>query len=94
MGSANPKRSPAPVRICCSGCHRTIAWTDGMQPLRNKVYCSRWCLEEPPAPPTAERTDQWDVLYHHGYKQVAISKLYGVAHSQVYVALDKLEVAC
>ena len=89
MGSANPKRSPVPVPIRCYGCHRTCAWTDGLQPLRNRAYCSRWCMNEPAITQTEERSDQWELLNLHGYKPVAIAKLYAVAHSQVYNALDR-----
>jgi hypothetical protein len=87
MGSANPKRSPEPIRIRCSGCRRAFAWTDGFTPLRNKIYCSEWCMSESAVTLTEERTDQWRLMRSHGWKPVAISKVYGVAHSQVYVAL-------
>lgn len=89
MGSANPKRSPVPVNIRCSSCRRIMAWTDGTQPLRNKIYCSEWCMLEPVATPTEARSDQWRALSMTGWKPVAISKIYEVAHSQVYGVLDK-----
>lgn len=89
MGTANPKRSAEPVPIRCSGCRKTVAWTDAMQSLRNKMFCSVWCMEETPVTPTEERTDQWRMLYATGVSPVAIAKQYGTAHSQVYVALRK-----
>jgi hypothetical protein len=89
MGSANPKRAPKPVAVRCSGCRKAIAWTDGLVPLRNKVFCSRWCMDEPIATPTEARTDQWRVLSTAGWKPVAIGHLYDVAHSQVYGSLGR-----
>lgn len=89
MGTANPKRAPEPVPVRCSGCRRTVAWTDSTQSLRNKMFCSLWCASETPATPTEDRTDQWRFLNASGISPVSIGKLYGVAHSQVYTALKK-----
>jgi len=77
------------VALRCAGCRRTIAWTDVEQGLRNKMYCSVWCMDEPAVAPTEERTDQWRILVSRGRSPVAIAKQYGVAHSQVYTALRK-----
>ena len=90
MGSANPKRADAPVPIRCASCRRRIAWTDALQHLRNKVYCSDWCMKELAATETSERSEQWEMLHYHGHSRVAIARLYGVAHSQVYTALDRI----
>jgi hypothetical protein len=41
-------------------------------------------MEEPVATPTESRTDEWRVLNKVGHlSPVSISKVYGVAHSQV-----------
>ena len=90
MGTSNPKRSPQPTRVRCSGCNRTIAWTDGLLPLRNKVFCSLWCAAEPAVTKNSPVIDQWDFLKRAGFSPVAIAKRYGVAHSQVYNCLDRL----
>lgn len=90
MGAANPVRSEEPVAVRCAGCRKIIAWTDGVGSLRNSLYCSKWCMDEPDVYPTEERVDQWRTLSRAGMSPVAISKIYGVAHSQVYVALGKM----
>lgn len=90
MGSAKPVRSEEPVPIRCAGCRKTIAWTDGISALRNRLYCSHWCMQEPEVYPTEERVDQWRMLYRSGMSPVAIANLYGVAHSQVYVAIGRM----
>lgn len=87
MGTKNPKRLDEPVRIRCASCRKTVSWTDASQPLRNKMYCSLWCMDEAPATPTEERTDQWRLLVSKGFSPVAVAKVYDVAHSQVYTAL-------
>jgi hypothetical protein len=47
-------------------------------------------MDEPVATPTESRTDEWRVLNKVGHlSPVAISKVYGVAHSQVYGALGR-----
>jgi hypothetical protein len=46
-------------------------------------------MDEVPATPTEERTDQWRLLASKGISPVSIAKVYGVAHSQVYTALKK-----
>jgi hypothetical protein len=89
MGTATPKRAPEPVPVRCAGCRKTLAWTDAEQSLRNKMYCSLWCMEEPAVTPTEDRTDQWRILVASGMSPVAVSKIYGVAHSQVYTAIKK-----
>lgn len=90
MGTSRPNLAPEPVPIRCASCRRTIGWTDGKVPLRNKVYCTSWCMDEPIATPTETRTDEWRVLKTVGHMSpVAISKIYDVAHSQVYSALDR-----
>jgi hypothetical protein len=90
VGTAKPNRAPQPLGVRCASCRRTIGWTDGLVALRNKVYCSSWCMDEPVATPTESRTDEWRVLNKVGHlSPVAISKVYGVAHSQVYGALGR-----
>lgn len=89
MGAINQKKAPEPMPVRCASCRKTIAWTDTVQSLRNKMYCSHWCLEEPQATPTEERTDQWRMLFNAGFSPVSIGKIYDVAHSQVYIALKK-----
>lgn len=47
-------------------------------------------MNEPVATPTETRTDEWRVLSKLGHlTPVAISRVYGVAHSQVYGALGR-----
>lgn len=89
MGTANPRRTEEPVPVRCAGCRRILAWTDAVHPMRNKLYCTHWCMEEAAANPTEERLDQWRVLVNSGFSPVTIGKMYGVAHSQVYTALKK-----
>ena len=90
MGTSTPIRSDKPVAVRCSGCRRTTGWTDGTAALRNRVYCSLWCMAEGDIVPTQERLDQWKLLSGVGMSPVAIARKYGVAHSQVYVALGKM----
>ena len=89
MGTANPRRTEEPVPVRCAGCRRIVAWTDSVYPMRNKLFCTHWCTEEPAANPTEERLDQWRVLNSSGMSPVKVARLYGVAHSQVYTALKK-----
>lgn len=89
MGTSTPKRTDEPVPVRCASCRRTVAWTDALQSLRNKMYCSQWCMDETPATPTEDRTDQWRMLLSSGFSPVSIGKIYGVAHSQVYIALKR-----
>ena len=76
-----------PVR--CASCRRTLAVTTGEVALRNKVYCNEWCMDEPPATIFEARNDQWKAMAAAGWSKVYISQKYGVAHSQVYKAVDR-----
>ena len=76
--------------VRCASCRRTLAFTPATEALRNKVYCSSWCMDEPPATQYEARNDQWKALNEHGLTPVAISKIYGVPHSQVYKAIARL----
>ena len=77
--------------VLCASCGRRIAWATSQEPLRTQVTCSQWCLMELPVTPTEARTDQWAALHKAGgWSPVAIAKLYGVPHSQVYKALDRI----
>lgn len=76
-----------PIR--CSSCRRTVAITDAPVALRNKIYCSEWCAEEPLVTPFEARTDMWKVMISHGMSPVYVSKQYDVPHSQVYKAVAR-----
>lgn len=77
-------------RVRCASCKRTLAISAADIPLRTKVYCDEWCLDEPPASPTEARTDEWRWLTTlYGLSPVRVSKDYGVAHSQVYKAIAR-----
>lgn len=77
-------------RVRCASCKRTLAVSAADIPLRTKVYCDEWCLNEPPASPTEARTDEWRWLTTlYGLSPVRVSKDYGVAHSQVYKAIAR-----
>jgi hypothetical protein len=75
--------------VRCASCHRTIAVAAGEQPLRNKVYCSEWCLHEPAAAPNEARNDMWRAMVEHGISPVKIGKVYNVPHSQVYKSVAR-----
>lgn len=76
--------------IRCRSCGRRIGWSIVDHALRTSVTCSQWCAEEIAATPTEDRTDQWIALnWAAGLSPLSIGRLYGVAHSQVYKALDR-----
>lgn len=81
--------------VLCASCGRRLAWAASEVPLRTQVTCSQWCLRELHVTPTEERTDQWAALHQAaGMSPVAVGKIYGVAHSQVYKALDRIGARC
>lgn len=71
-------------RVRCASCHRTVAYTLSESPLRNKIYCSEWCIAEPAVAPNEPRNDMWQAMVEHGLSPVKVGKVYGVPHSQVY----------
>lgn len=75
--------------IRCGSCRRKVAVASGVEPLRNKVYCDEWCVQEVPATPLEERNDGWRWLHATGWSPVAIARAEGVAHSLVYRTLAK-----
>lgn len=77
------------TKVRCASCHRTIAITTGDSPLRNKVYCNEWCMDEPPVAPNEARNDMWKAMVEHGVSPVKIGKLYDAPHSQVYKSVAR-----
>lgn len=69
----------------CGSCLRTIGVSNKPAPLRNKVYCSEWCMDEAPVQKDfEERNDMWRTLYASGVKPVRIAHMYNVDHALVY----------
>lgn len=77
------------TRVRCASCRRTIAYTTSANPLRNKIFCSEWCLDEPAVAPNESRNDMWNAMVDHGVSPVKVGKLYGVPHSQVYKSVAR-----
>ena len=76
-------------RVRCASCRRTVAYSDGEVALRNKVYCSEWCVNEIPTTVFEARNDQWKAMVANGWSEVFVAKKYDVAHSQVYKAVAR-----
>lgn len=77
--------------VFCASCGRRVAWASSDAALRTQILCSTWCDNEMHATPTEERTDLWAALHRAAsMSPVAVGKLFGVPHSQVYKALDRI----
>ena len=76
--------------VYCSGCHRKIGTCFDKYPNRYKVFCDDRCAFEPAVTSEAERNDAWQFLSFRGTKPVAIAKMFGSPHGQVYRTLDRL----
>ncbi|MHA7862063.1 hypothetical protein ACX1DX_11910 [Tessaracoccus sp. Y36] len=80
------------LAVRCSSCRRAVAWAAKPVILRNEVFCSDWCRDEPPATTMVDRNDQWVFLTTYGGKKpLQVANLYGVAHSLVYRTLSRLK---
>lgn len=78
------------LAVRCASCRRAVAWSVKPAQIRNAVFCSDWCLQEPPATPMSARNDMWQALVSAGVTPARLARLYGVAHSLVYRTLDRL----
>lgn len=79
------------LAVRCAGCRRAVAWAAKPAVVRNEVFCTTWCRDEPPATPMAARNDQWQILnLVAGVRPLPIAQRYGVAHSLVYRTLARL----
>lgn len=86
-----PSSRDAGLAVRCASCRRAVAWSVKPTGIRNEVFCSDWCLNEPPATAQEERNDQWDFLTAYGgWRPLQVSKYYGIAHSLVYRTLTRL----
>lgn len=78
--------------VRCASCRRRVAVTDKSTALRNKVYCSKWCLDEPAATEFEERNDIWRLMAANGVKPVRIARLFGADHALVYRVIGKTSI--
>ncbi len=79
------------LAVRCASCRRAVAWSAKPAVIRNEIFCSDWCRDEPPTTTMAARNDEWVILNKlGGVTPVAISRRYGVAHSLVYRTLKRL----
>lgn len=77
--------------VRCSSCGRRLAITGGASALRNRVFCGNWCARELGVTPTEVRTDCLAALHQVlGLSPLESGRPFGLAHSQVYVALDRI----
>lgn len=77
--------------VRCSSCGRRVGMSPGVSPLRNRVYCDSWCADEQEVTPTECRTDYLAALHHvKGMSPGQAGKVFGLAHAQVYGALDRI----
>lgn len=83
------QRLRTPVR--CGSCKRAFGWSERPGALRNAIFCSEWCADEPPVDLKPERNDQWLLLALAGGRTaLEIARLYDVPHPAVYKALGRL----
>ena len=75
--------------VRCSGCRQRIGYAEYEKSLRNAVFCSEWCMQQPAVTDQEARNDLWKALVFQGMSPHRISKLWGVAHSLVYRSVER-----
>ena len=78
-----------PVVVRCSGCRQRLGYAEYDKSLRNAVFCSEWCLNQPAITDQEARNEFWKGLAFQGMSPYRISKVYNVAHSLVYRSVGR-----
>lgn len=76
-------------RVRCTSCRKTVAYSAKATALRNEVFCSDWCANEPVVGPQEVRNDLWRLLVANGRSPASIARQWSVAHSLVYKTLRR-----
>lgn len=77
------------MTVRCSSCECRLGFTPAKGPLRNAVYCSALCAEEPPRVKHEIRNAEWEMLASMGIPVLEIARRYDMAHTGVYLVLNK-----
>lgn len=78
-------------QIHCHTCGKTMGFSEREGVLRNRVFCSPYCLvfSNDRMDQEEERNDLWYWMTRRGRSPIYVAKMFGVSNTLVYKAVNR-----